>query len=120
MSVIKFELTKNHVKLLKHLRWSVNDNGFIVSTEDETEDTAPFGENNLYDAMDLILNGMPEGIDPFTHEELIEYSDEQKAEWDALYAELPMALDVILFNGHFNLGHYKTKFHFRDWKTVKI
>jgi len=58
-------LTENHIKLLKHLKWSVNDKGFIVGTENEVEDPAPFGENTLYEAIDLILNGMPEDFDPF-------------------------------------------------------
>ena len=118
MSVLTFELTENHVKLLKFLRWSINAKNFIVGTEDETEDPAPFGENNLYDAIDLILNGRPANIDPLTHEDIIEYSDEQKAEWDKLYSELPMALDVILYNGHFDLGTYKTRFHDRNWKKT--
>lgn len=119
MSVLKVTITENHIKLLKNLKWSVNDKGFIVGTEDDKEDPAPFGENNLYEAIDLILNGMPEDFDPFNTEELKVYSDEQKAEWETLYNELPMALDVILFNGNFELGTYATKFHDRNWKTIK-
>lgn len=119
MSVIKFELKEEHVKLLKHLRWSTKD-GVIVGMGNDGEDyVPPFGENNLYDAIDLILNGVPENFDPFTTEDIKEYSEEQKAEWDKLYNELPLALDVVLFNGHFNLGNYKTKWHDRLWKEVK-
>lgn len=116
MSLVQIELKEEHVKLLKHLRWSINKNKFIVGVEDETEDPAPFGENNIYDAIDLILNGKPNGFDPLTVEDIPEYSDEQKAAWDALYAELPIALEVILFNGSFELGTYKAKFHDRQWK----
>lgn len=117
MSVLKFELTETHIKLLKQLRWSVNKDGLIVNLSDD--ESALFGENNLYDAMDLILNGKPADIDPFTHEDIIEYTDEQKAEWDKLYGELPMALDIILFNGHFETGKYRTKFNDRNWKKIK-
>ena len=85
----------------------------------DDEDSVIFGENNLYDAIDLILNGKPENINALTHEDIIEYSDEQKAEWDKIYSELPMALDIILYNGHFELGSYKTKFHDRNWKKTK-
>lgn len=120
MSVIKLELTENHVKLLSHLRWSINSKNFIIGTEDEKEDPAPFGENNLYDAMDLILNGKPEDFDPFNTSDIKKYSPEQMVEWDKLYAELPMALDIILYNGHFELGTYKTKFHFKEWKKIII
>lgn len=118
MSIIKLELTETHIKLLKHLRWAINKNNFISATEDESIDPAPFGENNIYDAIDLILNGRPEDFEPFKTEDIKEYSSEQKAEWDVLYAELPMALDIILFNGNFELGLYRTKFHLRDWKKI--
>lgn len=119
MSVLTLELTENHIKLLKHLRWSINSKNFIVGTEDETEDPAAFGENNIYDAIDLILNGRPADFDPFTLDEIKVYSEEQKAEWDKLYSELPTALDIILFNGSFELGIYKTRFHLRNWVKIK-
>ncbi len=118
MSVLKFELTDKHVKLLKHLRWSLNKKNFIVGTEDETEDPAPFGENNIYDAMNIILDGVPAEFDPLKTDEITVYSDEQKAEWDKLYSELPMALDIILFNGSFELGKYRTQYHDRVWKKI--
>lgn len=120
MSVILFELTENHVKLLKYLRWSLNKQNIISGVADEGDDIAPpFGENNIYDAMDLILNGQPEDFDPLNTTEVKVYSDEQKAEWDKLYAELPIALEVILFNGSFELGKFKTKYHDRNWKQLK-
>jgi hypothetical protein len=53
-------------------------------------------------------------------EEIKEYSKEQKAEWDALYNELPLALDVIMFNGNFELGSYATQYHDRNWRAVKV
>ncbi len=117
MSVEILELTEKHIKLLQHLRWSINKKNFIVGTEDETEDPAPFGENNIYDAMDLMFNGVPKNFNPLT-EEVKEYTPEQKAEWDKLYSELPIALEIILFNGSFSTGTYKCKFHDRQWKKV--
>lgn len=119
MSVIVLELKEEHIKLLKHLRWSINDKNFIISTENADEDPAPFGENNIYDAMKIILEGRPENFDPLNTSEIEEYSVEQKAIWDKLYQELPIALDIILFNGHFELGKYRTRYHLRDWKNVK-
>jgi len=119
MSVLKITITENHIKLLKHLKWSINGKGFIVGTENEEEDPAPFGENTLYEAIDLILNGMPEDFDPFNTDESKVYSDEQKAEWDVLYGELPLALDVIMYNGSFELGTFATQFHNRVWRTIK-
>ena len=123
MSIVKFELTEQHVKLLKYLRWSINAKNFIIGTEDENEDQAPFNENNIYDACDIILNGVPVDFNPLSeeHEDNIgmkAYTPEQMVEWDKLYSELPLALDVVLFNGHFELGTYRTKFHLRDWKKI--
>ncbi len=118
MSVVTLEITEIHIRLLKHLRWSINKQGFIVATEDDEIDPAPFGENNLYDAMDLIINGRPSNFDPFNTDEVKQYSEEQKAEWDKLYAELPIALEIILFNGSFDTGTYKAKFHDRLWKKI--
>lgn len=118
MSLLKLELKEEHVKLLKHLRFSLKDN--VIQGISSDEDSVPFGENNIYEAIDLILNGMPPLFNPFDTEELPEYSEEQKAEWDKLYSELPMALDIIcFFEFKFELGNYKTKYHDRNWKKVK-
>lgn len=119
MSVIVFELKEEHVKLLKHLRFSINKVNVISGVADDGDEFAPpFGENNIYDAMDLILNGKPKEFNPFETEELTEYADDQKAEWDKLYSELPMALEVVLSTLSFELGTYKTKFHDRNWKKI--
>lgn len=120
MSVIKFELKKEHVLLLKNLRWSVNNQGIISGVADEGDETAPpFGEYNIYDAISLILNGKPKDIDLLTHDSFFTYTDEEMAEWDKLYSELPTALEIILFNGSFELGVYKTKYHDRNWVKIK-
>jgi len=119
MSVIKFELKKEHVLLLKNLRWSVNSLGIISGVADEGDLIAPpFGETNIYDAISLILNGKPENVDLLTHDEFFIYTDEQKAEWDKLYSELPTALEIIISNNSFDTGIYKTKYHLRDWKKI--
>ncbi len=119
MSVINFTLKEEHVKLLKHLRWSVNRENIINAVGDDGEEIAPpFGENNIYDAIDLIINGVPADFDPFNTEDIKEYSDDEKKAFDELYNALPTALDVILFNGNFELGTYRTKWHLRDWKKT--
>jgi len=120
MSVLKFELKKEHILLLKNLRWSVNKENIISAVADEGDDIAPpFGENNIYEAIDLILNGKPNNIDPLTHEDFITYSDEQKAEWDKLYSELPLALSIILQTQKFETGNYKAKYHDQVWIKTK-
>ena len=120
MSILKFELKEEHVKLIKQLRWSLNSENHIVAVgHDGVENIPPFGENNIYEAIDLILNGMPEDFDPFNTEDIKEYSEEQKSEWNKLYHELTTALDIVLYNGSYELGSYKTKWNTREWKKVK-
>lgn len=120
MSVIKFELKKEHVLLLKNLRWSVNKENVISGVSDDGDEIAPpFGDENIYDAINLILNGKPKDIDFLTHDKFFEYTEEQKAEWDKLYSELTTALEIILYNGNFELGVYKAKYHNRAWVKAK-
>jgi hypothetical protein len=120
MSLIKFELKKEHVFLLKNLRWSINKQNIISGVADEGDEMAPpFGEYNIHDAINLILNGKPKNIDLLTHEDFFTYTDEEIAEWDKLYSELPTALEIILHNGNFELGTYKAKYHDRSWVKIK-
>lgn len=117
MSLIKFELKKEHVLLLKNLQWSRDKNNVIVGLGNDGEEIAPpFGFDTIYEAIDLILNGKPADFNPFETQEKTVYSEDQIKEWDKLYDELPRALEVILFNGNFDLGSYKTRNHIKDWK----
>ncbi len=111
MSVITFELKKEHILLLTKLRWNLQyANTLYVSQfgENETQDLI-----NIYEEVDLILNGKPEIFDP---SDFRDYTPEQKAGWDLLLSELPTALDILLYTGSFDLGHYKTKYNIRLWK----
>lgn len=119
MSIVKFELKDEHVKLLRQLSWSNSDDKKVIVSVEDVNEPLLFNENNVYEGIDLILNGAPANADPFNTDELPTYTPEQIAEWDKLLSELPMALDIILYNGNFNLGKYKTKFHLRDWKQIK-
>jgi hypothetical protein len=72
--------------------------------------------------MGIVIYGVPEGdFDPLT-EEVIPYNEEQIEYLNKLKEELPTALDIIMQTGEFKAGHYKTKFHLRDWKpyTPKV
>jgi hypothetical protein len=118
MSVIKFELKQEHLDLLKNLRWSLLDGKFLVSTEDHENDTAPFGADDIYEAIDLILNGRPTDFNPIEMEKITVYTNEEKETWDNLLAELPTALEIILYCGTFELGTYKARYHDRLWKRI--
>lgn len=113
MSLIKFELKEDHVKLVRFLKWGINEQKMIVSGEQD--DVTPFGGDDLYEEIGVILFGKPENFDPFG-EEIYEWPEDKKKYMDEIYSELPTALSVILYTGSFELGHYKTKYHFIDWK----
>lgn len=117
MALIKFELKDDHIKLLKHLRWSmVSDQ--LVSRGDDTEEygDSPFGGDDLLEDMCIILNGKPDNFNPIDDETLVStLSDEEKSSILALHSELPTALDIILYTGSFEPGHYKRKWYDRNW-----
>lgn len=117
MALIKFELKDDHIKLLKHLRWSmVSDQ--LVSRGDDTEEygDSPFGGDDLLEDMCIILNGKPDNFNPMDDETLVStLSDEEKSSILALHSELPTALDIILYTGSFEPGHYKRKWYDRNW-----
>lgn len=114
MSVLKFELKEEHLKLLKHVEWEREFNGETIITHGEN----PFGGFDHYEDMGIILYGRPEEFDPFDGNPF-DWSEEQKEEMDKLLSELPLALEVVLNTKSFDLGLYKTKFHVREWKKVK-
>ena len=119
MSVLKLELKEEHFLLLSHLKCSVQNNELVLSIVDKTNDDGleiPFTDDNKYDYIDLVLNGVPEDFDPFNVEEPKVYTDEQKSIWDKLFNELPLALSIILQTKSFEIGGYKAKFHDVVWK----
>lgn len=116
MSVLSFTLKTEHLALLKALNWS-QQGVFILSAENPEEDKSPFGGDDIYEDIDVILNGKPADFNPVFTDEPPTYTDEQKAEWDKLVSELPMALEVVLRAQTFELGEYKAKYHQRySWK----
>ena len=118
MSVLKIQVTENHLKLLKHFKWDMVNNRLSATIDKDDEGQVPILDDDKYEFIDLILNGVPEDFDPFTTEDFNTYTDEQKSEWDILYSELPHVLDIVLFNGKFETGLFKTKYHDRNWKKI--
>jgi len=114
MSIIKFELKEEHIKLIKHLEWDRDFNGETITTIGNN----PFGGFDHYEDMGVILYGKPEGFNPLEDEEY-EWSDEKKEEMDKLLSELPLAIEVILYTKSFEVGKFKTRYHNRDWKKNK-
>jgi hypothetical protein len=115
-----FTLKREHLLLLENLRWGIGENKTIVSLDTTEEEPVLFGSDNIYDDIDLILNGRPKAqfIDPTEYNPVV-YTPEQIAQWDNLLAELPTAVEIILRTGKFFIGNYTCNFIKRDWKLVK-
>ena len=113
MSILKFELKKEHLELVKYLNWDNLKDGTI-----STEPSEPFGSNNSYDDMGIILYGKPEDFDPLDGNPF-DWTRQQKDEMDKIFNELPIALEIILNTQQFEPGHYKKKYHLPDWKRYK-
>lgn len=119
MSIKKIEIREEHLKLIGQLGWSLDENDTVSGVDNDGTDNLPvFGFDSRYEAIDVILNGSDTVglLDEETH--TLIYSEEIKKEWDILYSELPMVLDVILYRGSFELGTYTTKYHLRKWKKI--
>jgi hypothetical protein len=117
--MIKFELKKEHLLLLKNLSWTMSSDKIIMNVKNEADEIAPpFGFDSIYEAIDLFLNGKTKEVDP-TNGEFSDYTKEQIEEWDKLYSELPTALEIILSSNGFELGEYKTKNSTREWKKIR-
>lgn len=121
MALIKFELKEDHIKLIKHLKWSMTQNNQILSRGNDNEEygESPFGGDDLFEDMDTILNGKPENFDPLNDEKII-LNETQIAEMRDLFDELPIALDIILYTSKFEPGHYKSKWYDRNWIKTQI
>ncbi len=109
------ELKEEHLKLLKHLEW---DELLLYNQVHTQGDTSPFGGIDYHEDMGVILYGQPDDFDPFEGDPF-QWTEEQKEEMDKLISELPLAIEVILSTGSFELGNYKSRFHIREWKKKK-
>lgn len=113
MSLIKQEVTEDHIKLARQLIFTNVDNVFFAADDQ----LSPFGGDDRLRDIEVILEGVPEGgIDPFA--DVPEMSEEKKEYYEKLYSELPTVLEIILGLATFETGHYKRRFHIRrgSWK----
>lgn len=111
MSLNKFELKEEHIKLIRQLNIinDVNNPCHIgISTN------YPFGDDDIYKDIDLILNGKVREVNfDDTWEE--PYTEDEINAWDELLKELPTALEIILFTGSFESGCYVTRSYEKNW-----
>jgi len=63
MAVIKLQLKKEHINLLKHLSWNELSKDKQISTSN-LETDSPFGGFDYYEDMGIILYGKPDEFIP--------------------------------------------------------
>lgn len=116
MSVIKFELTEQHIALAKNLNFEAL---FSLANDNVLHEGNLFGySDDTFDDVGIIIYGMPEGeFDPLGSD-VVEYTEEQKNEMGKLIGELPTAMKIIMQTGSFETGNYKTKHHDINWKKI--
>lgn len=118
MSIIKIEVTEDHLKLLNQLTFKVKDNHITSEFDyDGDKKESAFGHNNLYYEIDLILNGMPENVNFLDTEERV-FSEEEKKAMDELWGGMDKVLEIVCRYGEVKVGLYKRKYHELVWKYI--
>jgi hypothetical protein len=116
MSVIKFELKEEHIKLIKHI---VFEKESLLSKQIKTpHDSTPWGGIDYYEDMGIILYGKPEDFDPLDGNPF-GWSRQQKDEMESLFDEMGLAIEIVLNTQKFEPGYYKKRYHLPDWKRYK-
>jgi hypothetical protein len=110
MSLVKFELKEDHISLLRNMAWNKGDMDPIIGEFDGDYDEEEMG---------LIIYGVPDTEFNPESDKVIPYTDEQIEVLNKLKEELPTAMDIVMQLGTFEAGHYKTKYHLRDWKKYE-
>ena len=112
MSVYKFQLTENHIKLVRQLYVNQDKENDIMVAK-----VNPFALDglNVYDDISLILYGKTNDVEINDTGENKQYTEEEKQYFDKLNEELSTALDIILFTGKFEPGLYITRTFERNW-----
>lgn len=112
MSIVKFELTEQHIKLAQHIELEELLK-YIIKVKENNE----YFDNDFVEIVGVILFGRPKNFDPL-NENPFDWSDEELGEIGNVLLGLPTAIDVILNAKTFKPGIYKTKYHDRNWKHV--
>jgi hypothetical protein len=117
MALIKLELKKEHLILLKHLDWELTEDNKLITAIEEGAET-PFGGIDIVADVGTMIYGKPEGsfdpLSPFGPQ----YSDEQTTEIKQLISELAMAQEIVNFLQTFELGVYARKWNVKNWKKI--
>lgn len=99
-----FDLSENHLKLLRAVRVEVGDPAPMVGQK------RPFGNSDYYGDMLEIL-----GVD---HSPDQEYPPGWAERLDMLLDELAVAMEIVLRTGEFQAGTYRSDDYGKTWGRV--
>lgn len=117
MALIKFEIKKEHLILIKFLDWRIIDNNQIGSVIEEGAET-PFGGIDLIEDIGIMIYGKPQiDFDPLSPAP-VKYSEEQEEFIKNIWEELPIALEICCFLQKFEVGKYTRKWNLKNWKKI--
>jgi len=106
----KFELTENHLKLIRRMYVSYNDHCEFGAPEINPK--RPYGNSDVYGDIGEILNIKPHFIGKYDED----FSDEQEEYMLKLHKETAIALQVILSSGSFEPGIYQADEYDTNWE----
>jgi hypothetical protein len=97
---ISFQLTDEHLKLLRHLRvdW------YQPQTYTGINFKRPYGDMTYFELDMSAILGIPV---PYDEQKQIAFSDEQRHHFHTLHTDMLFALPVLLRNGVITPGHYQ-------------
>ncbi len=98
--VIEFEVTKEHLKLLRHMYITWDESEFGAPAVDPKR---PYGNSQVYDDMRAILGELGELYYP---EEVL----------DLLHKQTAIALQIVLKTGKYKATKYRAPKYTQDWK----
>lgn len=106
MSIITFEITEDHLKLIPFLNFTAN--GHTITAGEKSDN--PFGDGDFYEEVGAMIYGKPsEDFDPFA-ESGPQYDTEQKKYMESLFQDVPQVLEILLSSSSFKPGIYSKKF----------
>lgn len=137
MSLYRFEITDEHLTLLKNLDWEAAEDGNtgafgipylkkeapfgdMPMGEDldaEEDNSMLFSDKVIKDAAMIIYGKKNDDVinDPF-QKDGPEYTDEELKHVEKLVGELYLALDIVFYIGEFRTGKFVTEHYMRDWR----
>jgi hypothetical protein len=102
--VIEFEVTKEHLKLLRGMYITWNEDEFGAPSVDPKR---PYGNSQVYDDMRAILGELGE----------LYYPEE---ELDLLHKQTAIALQIVLKTGKYKAAKYRADRYTQGWKEYNV